>query len=185
MHAYTKKCFVPSAFPFFLGGGRLAINSVLQSGYCLDEAPAPSDQAINYPRLFGGNWRITWKRKTEPLPVTGHVFEVYPADFDPSCKSTKKNGFLREKQLISTFSDTDLITRVRTDWVKNEKNFTKALLARAIQEITSQIYLSWVGFYGTSTIVGYLMPNPLYTYILDIYDLVSLGFMAYQPLWVI
>ena len=25
----------------------------------------------------------------------------------------------------------------------------------------------WVGFYGISTIVGYLMPNPLYTYILD------------------
>ena len=28
-----------------------------------------------------------------------------------------------------------------------------------------------VGFYGISTIVDYLMPNPLYTYILDIYDL--------------
>ena len=39
-----------------------------------------------------------------------------------------------------------------------------------------------VGFYGISTIIGYLMPNPLYTYILDIYDLVWLGFMAYQPL---
>ena len=48
----------------------------------------------------------------------------------------------------------------------------------------------WFGFmayqplfiYGISTIVGYLMPNPLYTYILNIYDLVWLGFMAYQPL---
>ena len=29
-----------------------------------------------------------------------------------------------------------------------------------------------------STIVGYLMPNPLYAYILNIYDLVELGFMA-------
>ena len=29
-----------------------------------------------------------------------------------------------------------------------------------------------VGVYGTSTIVGYLMPNPLYTYILNIYDLI-------------
>ena len=29
--------------------------------------------------------------------------------------------------------------------------------------------LGWVGFYGTSTIVGYLMPNPIYTY--QIYDL--------------
>ena len=26
-----------------------------------------------------------------------------------------------------------------------------------------------VGFYGISTIVGYLMPNPLYTYILNIW----------------
>ena len=38
------------------------------------------------------------------------------------------------------------------------------------------------GFYGISTVVGYLMPNPLYEYILDIYDLVWLGFMAYQQL---
>ena len=44
------------------------------------------------------------------------------------------------------------------------------------------IGFGWVGFYGISTIVGYLMSNPLYTYILDIYDLVWLGFMAYQQL---
>ena len=44
------------------------------------------------------------------------------------------------------------------------------------------IWFGWVGFYGISTIVGYLMPNPLSTYILNIYDLVWLGFMAYQPL---
>ena len=30
-----------------------------------------------------------------------------------------------------------------------------------------------------------LMPNPVFTYILSIYDLVWLGFMAYQPLKVI
>ena len=39
-----------------------------------------------------------------------------------------------------------------------------------------------VGFYGISTIVGYIMPNNLYTYILDICDLIWLGVMAYQPL---
>ena len=39
-----------------------------------------------------------------------------------------------------------------------------------------------VWFYGISTIVGYLRPNPPYTYILNIYDLVGLDFMAYQPL---
>ena len=39
-----------------------------------------------------------------------------------------------------------------------------------------------VGFYGISTIVDYLMPNPLYTYELNIYDLIWLGFMTYQSL---
>ena len=33
-------------------------------------------------------------------------------------------------------------------------------------------FLGWVWFYGISTIVGYLMPNPLYTSILNIYGLV-------------
>ena len=37
-----------------------------------------------------------------------------------------------------------------------------------------------VGFYGISIIVGHLMPNPFYTYILDMYDLVWLGFIAYN-----
>ena len=36
----------------------------------------------------------------------------------------------------------------------------------------------WVKFYGISTIVGYLMSNPLSTYILNIYDLFGLGFMG-------
>ena len=29
-----------------------------------------------------------------------------------------------------------------------------------------------IGFYGISTIVGYFMPNPVYTYILNIQELV-------------
>ena len=44
------------------------------------------------------------------------------------------------------------------------------------------IRFGWVGFYGISTIVGYLMPNLLYTQILNTYDLVGLGFTAYQLL---
>ena len=32
------------------------------------------------------------------------------------------------------------------------------------------------------TIVGNLIRNPIYTYILDTYDLVLLGFMIYQSL---
>ena len=40
------------------------------------------------------------------------------------------------------------------------------------------IRFGWV--YGISTIAGHLMPNPFYTYILNIYDLVYFDFMAYQ-----
>ena len=40
-------------------------------------------------------------------------------------------------------------------------------------------WFNFVGFYGISTIVGYLMPNPFYTYILDIYDLVGLGWVGF------
>ena len=29
----------------------------------------------------------------------------------------------------------------------------------------------WFGLYGISNVVGYLMPNPVYTYVFDIYDL--------------
>ena len=35
-------------------------------------------------------------------------------------------------------------------------------------------------FYDISTTVGYLMPNLLYTYILNIYDLVRVCFMTYK-----
>ena len=40
------------------------------------------------------------------------------------------------------------------------------------------IWFGLVGSYGISTIVGYLMPNPLYTYTLNIYDLVWLGLLT-------
>ena len=44
------------------------------------------------------------------------------------------------------------------------------------------VWFGLVGFYGISAIIGYVMPNPFYTCISNIYDLVWLGFMAYQPL---
>ena len=62
------------------------------------------------------------------------------------------------------------------------KKFSKPI------ECTTYIYLylyilfGLVGFYAISTIAGYLMLNPLYSYLLNIYDLVWLGFAAYQPL---
>ena len=43
-------------------------------------------------------------------------------------------------------------------------------------------YLFLFEFYGISTIVGCFMTNPFHAPILNICDLVNLGFMAYQPL---
>ena len=37
------------------------------------------------------------------------------------------------------------------------------------------IWFDLIWFYGISTIVGYLMPNPVYTYKLNIHDFVWLG----------
>ena len=44
------------------------------------------------------------------------------------------------------------------------------------------VWFGLVGFYGISTIVGYLMPNPLNTHTSYIHDLVWSGTTAYQPL---
>ena len=52
-----------------------------------------------------------------------------------------------------------------------------------VYQILNNFTLLW--FYGISTIVGYLKPNPLYPYVLNIYNLVWKDFMAYQPLSVI
>ena len=37
------------------------------------------------------------------------------------------------------------------------------------------VWFDLVGLYNISTIVGYLMPDPLYTYVFNIYDLIWLG----------
>ena len=50
---------------------------------------------------------------------------------------------------------------------------------------TKYICFSLFRFYGISAIVGYLISNPLYSYILNRHDFVLLDFMAYQPLLVI
>ena len=57
-------------------------------------------------------------------------------------------------------------------YIKNCRFYnTKSSLYISINHI--RFFL--VGLYFIPIIVGYLMPNPLYTYILDIYHLVWLG----------
>ena len=54
------------------------------------------------------------------------------------------------------------------------------LMPNPLYTYIKYMWFGLVGFYGISTSVGYLMPNPLYTYILNIYDLIGFGFMAYM-----
>ena len=65
-------------------------------------------------------------------------------------------------------------------WYTNHCRFFNAKSSLYIH--IKYIWFCLVGFCGISTIVGYLMPNALYTYILNILDLIWLGFMKYQPL---
>ena len=53
------------------------------------------------------------------------------------------------------FENTEEITNIKLQFCQSE-----------LQIITSY---GLVGFYGISTIVGYLMPNPTYRYILNIW----------------
>ena len=78
---------------------------------------------------------------------------------------------------------TYILNMIWFSWVLWHINHCRLFNAKSSLYIyIKYIWFGSVGFYGISTIVGYLMPNPLYTYILNIYDLVWLGFMAYQPL---
>ena len=74
-------------------------------------------------------------------------------------------------------------------WGKNItiQNFRILILGwpSIIHDWPFEIYCDIVLHFIWLWFVGYLMPNPLYTYILNIYDLVWLVFMAYQPLQVI
>ena len=68
-------------------------------------------------------------------------------------------------------------------WVYGISTIVGYLMPNPLYTYILNIYnLVWFGFYGISTIVGYLMANPLYTYILNVYELICLGFMACQPL---
>ena len=68
------------------------------------------------------------------------------------------------------------------DWLLCHINPCRSFNAKSSLYIYIKcIWLGLIDFYAISTLVGHLMPNPLYTYILDIKDLVWLCFMAYQP----
>ena len=57
-------------------------------------------------------------------------------------------------------------------WFYGTSTIVGYLMPNPLYIYTKYIGFGLVGFYGISTVVGYLMPNPCYKYILNIYDLV-------------
>ena len=65
--------------------------------------------------------------------------------------------------------DDDEIYMIWFDWVLWHINLCRLFIAiSSLYIYIKYVGFGLVGFYGISTIVGYLMPNPLYTYILNI-----------------
>ena len=64
--------------------------------------------------------------------------------------------------------------------LKGKIVFQKTEIQKCYTQLLVNFFMDWlVVFYDISTFVGYLMPNPVYTYILNIYELILLGFMAF------
>ena len=55
-------------------------------------------------------------------------------------------------------------------WFYGISTIVGYLMPNPLYTYILNIWFGLVGFYGISTIVGYLMPNPFYTYILNIHD---------------
>ena len=80
---------------------------------------------------------------------------------------------------------TDIMAEIPMSFGSFKKGGNVLSQQKGLSMVLLSVWLDMVGFYGISTIVRYLMLNPLYTYVLNIYDLFWLDFMAYQPLYAI
>ena len=100
-------------------------------------------------------------------------------------KFTEENMMRSEKHVLvkeSLQRDWTLVCHYEPEWKRQSMDWFVLVLWHInhfwLFNVKSYFYIYikyiWfglVGFYGISTLVGYLMPNPLYTYILNIYDL--------------
>ena len=147
------------------------------------EARAPNS-AGRAPFFFYRSWQLN-RRICSPrtgLWIALRCQRVYPLAF--YVNRVASHGF--RKKILLLLSAVFHYYMIWFGWVLWHINHCRLFNAKSSLYINIRyIWFGLVGFYGISTIVGYLMPNPLYTYILNIYDLVWLAFMAYQPLWII
>ena len=59
-------------------------------------------------------------------------------------------------------------------YINNLYSYKHIILYSNIEGVSKKLVGWLIGFYGISTIVGYLIQNSVYTYILNIYNLQSL-----------
>ena len=85
-----------------------------------------------------------------------------------SRKEREKMTEIEKRKLGNKKKEKNLKRCYRIKNYNNEKQRVSLSLSLSLS-LFQVIYLErLVGFYGISTIVGYLMPNPLHTYILNI-----------------
>ena len=66
-------------------------------------------------------------------------------------------------------------------WVSTISTIVGYLIPNPVHTNISNMYIyDLVEFYGISTIVGYLMPNPIYTYILNMYIWYDFGWVLWN-----
>ena len=100
-----------------------------------------------------------------------------------SCRPPHMDKHMQDNQLESTYKSSVLIQDVALKTYHERWTIEKGGGRGSGRSVLMAGHDDDDGFYGIPTIVGYLMPNPLYTYIL-IY-MTWFGFMLYQPLLVI
>ena len=174
-------------FSFFSGrGNSIHITEVSPSDYCVDSLDGHTPQqrtsrCILHPQPTGAIRRtiksietmrnLIKEINTWAVPYTryeGPSLECTTIEFGQMYKNRRK--LMTPHKSLHPRDDTGRIYGSR-----NERGSEVVSIGDRV------VLFGLVWFYSISTIVGYLMPNPLYTYILNVYDLVWLGFMAYQP----
>ena len=110
-------------------------------------------------------------------PLQGPILAL----IHPWYANTKHNG---RKDKITSFTHKNIWNYINMSAVLKERIKKTTSTAKTMHTFFHKVTISWRGlnsfglvwfglvwFYGIWTIVGYFMPNLLYTYILNIYDL--------------
>ena len=133
---------------------------------------------ICQPKIFHGRWSVSNYFKRDSFNKFTQL-SLSPTPHPPKSTlilETRKIWWNKtsQKLIIMTVSQQEIKTTtllqqelqlgIKIGLVLWHINYCRLFNAKSFSRIYIRyIWFGWVGFYGISTIVGYLMPNPLYT----------------------